>query len=340
MEATDSATVVEVLRWAERQALPVRVLGGGSNLVVADRGVEGVVVRLALRGIDVRRNGEHVLVEAAAGEPWDPFVECAVAEGWAGVECLSGIPGTVGATPIQNVGAYGQEVAEVVESVSVLDRGSRTVRRVPSAACGFGYRTSVFRREADRVVVLAVTFRLRAGGSPAIRYGELEARLGGRAPRPGLGDVRSAVLDLRRAKSMVLEDDDPNRRSVGSFFVNPVLEAEAADRVVRRAVETGAAASEGAVPTFLTTDGRVKIPAAWLIEAAGFRKGTRRGAVGLSTAHALALVHHGGGSTRELLALAGDIRRAVHERFDVTLEPEPVVWGFDGPDVLDAQSAL
>ena len=340
VEAADAATVSEVLRWAADASLAVHVLGGGSNLVVADRGVDGVVLHVTLRGIDVRTEGRDVLVEVAAGEPWDPFVERAVAERWAGVECLAGIPGTVGATPIQNVGAYGQEIAEVVDSVTVLDRTSRTVRRVGSSACGFGYRTSVFRRHSDRAVVLAVTFRLRVGGAPAVRYRELAAVVGNRVTKPRLDEVRAAVLDLRRTKSMVLEEDDPNRRSVGSFFVNPLLDAEDADRVACRAVESGAAASLEAVPRFATEDGRVKIPAAWLIEAAGFGKGYRRGAVGLSSAHALALVHHGGGSTRDLLALAGDIRATVRARFGVTLEPEPIAWGFDGSDVLDAHSAL
>lgn len=339
-EAADRATVGEVLLWASERGLAVRVLGGGSNVVVADRGVEGVVVHVTLRGMDVRRDGHDVLVEVAAGERWDPFVEHAVAEGWAGVECLSGIPGTVGATPIQNVGAYGQEVAETVESVTVLDRESRTVRRMGAADCGFGYRTSVFRQRPDRAVVLAVTYRLRVGGAPAVRYRELEEAMGGVASRAALGDVRSAVLELRSRKSMVLEDGDPNRRSVGSFFVNPLLAPADAERVVRRAIADGIVATEDGVPRFRTPDDLVKIPAAWLIEASGFPKGHRRGRVGLSSAHALALVHHGGGSTRELLSFAGDIRRTVRERFGVTLEPEPVLWGFEGSDPLEAQSAL
>jgi UDP-N-acetylmuramate dehydrogenase len=340
VDATDAASVLEVLRWADRERMPVLILGGGSNVVVSDRGVAGVVVRITSRGIGARRDGADVLVEVAAGEPWDPLVERVVTEGWAGLECLAGIPGTVGATPIQNVGAYGQEVADVVESVTVLDRETLVVRRMAARECGFGYRTSVFRRHPERAVVLGVTYRLREGGAPAVRYRELADLVARLSAPPGLDDVRTAVLELRRAKSMVLDERDANRRSVGSFFVNPQLDPDDAMRVVRRAVELGVATSPDEVPRFPAADGRVKIPAAWLIEAAGFRKGMRRGAVGLSSAHALALVHHGGGTTGDLMALAGDIRRTVRDLFGVTLQPEPVLWGFEVEDPLEGQSAL
>ena len=340
VEASAPSEVVDIERWARRDGLAVRILGGGSNVVVADHGVNGVVMHVDLRGVAVRELSGDVVVEVGAGEPWDDFVARAVAEGWSGIECLSGIPGTVGATPIQNVGAYGQEIAEVVESVTVVDRRTLATRRLTADECAFSYRTSRFRRRPESAVVVAVAFRLRVGGPPVVRYRELEQLVSVRKATPDLSVVREAVLELRRRKSMVLDDADPNRRSVGSFFLNPQLDSDTMDHLTRRAVDLELVPSVDGVPRFPVEDGRVKVPAAWLIEAAGFRKGYRRGAVGLSSAHALALIHHGGGSTRELLRLAGDIRRAVWSRFGVWLQPEPVLWGFEGTRVLEDQSAL
>jgi UDP-N-acetylmuramate dehydrogenase len=340
VDAPDTASILDVLRWADARGLPVRVLGGGSNVVVADEGVDGVVLRVRIHGVSVCAMGGAVVAEVGAGEGWDAFVEHAVSRGWAGVECLAGIPGTVGATPIQNVGAYGQEVAEVVDSVTVIDRESLVAQRLPAEACGFGYRTSRFRRRPGREIVTAVSFRLRPGGPATVRYRELDELVAARRVPPDLATVRSAVMELRRHKSMVIDEGDPNRRSVGSFFVNPILEAGEAERLAGRAVTLDAARTADEVPRFVLGDGRVKVPAAWLIEASGFRKGERRGSVGLSSAHALALVHHGDGSTRELLEFAADIRTAVRSRFGVVLEPEPVIWGYEGRDPLEGQSAL
>jgi UDP-N-acetylmuramate dehydrogenase len=274
-----------------------------------------------------------------------------VAEGWAGLECLAGIPGTVGATPIQNVGAYGQEIADTLRSVRVVDRLSGEVRSLPGRELAFGYRSSRLRRDPDRYLVLGVTFGLVAGGSATVRYGELARALGVAADgdpaalaaaRPPLAAVRAAVLELRRGKSMVLDvPDDPNRRSVGSFFVNPVVGEAEARQVERRARATGLLAADEQLPSYPVAPGvgasistpQVKLAAAWLIERSGFGKGFRRGAVGISSRHALALVHHGGGSTAELLALAADIQAAVRERFGVLLRPEPVPLGPAGfPD--------
>jgi len=322
VEAEDEDRVVEALRWARRRGLPVRVLGGGSNLVVADGGVDGLVVRIALRGTDVSESDGAVLLTAAAGEPWDDLVRCTVERGWAGLECLSGIPGLVGATPIQNVGAYGQEVAETVAAVRALDtRDGATVTLSPRD-CEFSYRDSAFKsRVPGRYVILAVTYRLRPGGAPAVRYAEVASHLerAGIAA-PSLADVRRAVLAIRRAKSMVLDEGDPNRRSCGSFFTNPVVATAEADRVA-------AAAGDPSMPRWPQPDGRVKLSAAWLIERAGFRRGHREGRVGLSSRHALAVVAHDGATAGEVLAFARRLQDAVRQRFAVTLTPEPVVWG-------------
>jgi UDP-N-acetylmuramate dehydrogenase len=318
----------EAVRWSGRHSQPVVILGGGSNVVVSDDGFAGLVVRAALRGVQLKDEKEVVRVTAAAGEPWDEIVEMAVAEDLAGIECLSGIPGWVGATPIQNVGAYGQDVATVIEGVHVLDLMSLEQRTLGRHACAFGYRTSTFREFPDRFLILSVTFSLVRGGRPKVEYRELHRALGiGRSP-PSLEEVRRTVLELRRSKSMVIEEGDPNRRSVGSFFVNPVVDAAALAALDERARSAGVLAATENVPTFPADDRAFKVPAAWLIEKAGFVKGLRRGAFGISSAHALALVHHGGGTTGELVALARDIREGVRRRFDIELQPEPVFLGF------------
>jgi UDP-N-acetylmuramate dehydrogenase len=330
VEATDEDAVIEALAWAEEQGLPVLVLGGGSNLVVADGGWDGLVVHMALRGVEVERTAGRVALRVAAGEPWDAVVAQTVHEGWAGLECLSGIPGSTGATPIQNVGAYGQEVAEVITAVHVWDRRARRRRVVTPAECRFGYRDSAFKRDPDGAVVLAVDLALRPGGAPTLRYAELARSFGGTsegAAHPSLLEVRARVLALRRSKSMVLDPADDNHRSAGSFFTNPVVDAAVADALVEQALREGLVDRAAAVPRFAADGGRVKLAAAWLIEAAGFRKGERRGSVGISSRHALALVHHGGGRTQELLAFAEEIRARVRERFGVALEREPVVVG-------------
>jgi UDP-N-acetylmuramate dehydrogenase len=323
-EVTEEAELGELLAYAEARAIPVRILGGGSNLVVSDAGFDGLVIAIRTRGMEMQWDGDRVLVTAAAGEVWDAFVARTVEMGLAGLECLSGIPGLVGATPIQNVGAYGQEVSDTVVAVRVFDRRARRVVMLGPAECAFSYRDSALKRDPDRFVVLAVTFALISGGSPTVRYGELEKALG-HGPRT-LARVRETVLALRRAKSMVLDPADPNRRSAGSFFTNPIVDAACARAIVERAIGAGWVADPSEVPRWPLPDGRVKLAAAWLIERSGFPKGTRRGTVGVSTRHALALVHHGGGTTRELLALAEEIVAAVRATFGVELEREPVLW--------------
>jgi UDP-N-acetylmuramate dehydrogenase len=323
VEATSEDDVQEALRWARARGLAVRVLGGGSNLVAADAGVDALVLRLALRGVAVQEAAGAVLVTAAAGEPWDDLVRLTVERGWAGLECLSGIPGLAGASPIQNVGAYGQEVADTIVAVRALDRERDAVVALAPAACGFAYRDSRFKREgADRWVVLGVTFRLRPGGPPAVRYPDLARALGDQAGGTAtLAEARRAVLAIRRAKSMVLEAGDENRRSCGSFFLNPVVSAPEAARVA-------AVAGSPDLPRWPHPGGRVKLSAAWLIERAGFRRGQAEGPVGLSTRHSLAIVAHEGARARDVVAFARRLRAGVEACFGVRLHPEPAFWGF------------
>jgi UDP-N-acetylmuramate dehydrogenase len=318
VEATTEDDLVAAVRAADRASEPLLVLAGGSNVVVADEGFAGLVLRVATRG--VRREGPTL--EVAAGEAWDPVVASCVADGLAGVECLAGIPGSVGATPIQNVGAYGQEVAETIVGVRVLDRASGVVEELAPAACGFSYRSSAFKREPGRWVVLAVRFALSASPlSAPIRYAELaralDVELGDRAP---LAEVREAVLALRRRKGMVLDPSDPDTFSAGSFFTNPILEADRFAALQARI--------DGAPPSWPEADGRVKTSAAWLIERAGFHRGQGDPyGIAISTKHTLALTNRGQGTTAQLLALAREIAAGVHDAFGVDLTPEPVLVG-------------
>jgi UDP-N-acetylmuramate dehydrogenase len=338
-EVSDEASLLEAVDLGVRRGLPLFVLGGGSNLVVADGGFPGLVIRLTSRGVSFRPVGDVVLCEAAAGEPWDAVVAAAVERGLAGLECLSGIPGSAGATPIQNVGAYGQEVSDTVNTVRALDRRSGALVDLPPEACAFAYRDSAFKRNPQDHVVLRVSYGLRPGGPPAVRYAELQTAMAAQTA-PDLASVRVAVLALRRRKSMVIDAADPNRRSVGSFFTNPIVPTAAADALGERAVADGLISTPAELPRFPATSGQVKLAAAWLIERAGFARGIRRGPVGISTAHSLALVHHGGGRTADLLALAREVRAGVEARFGLRLVPEPVIVGArpDDPLILDEPS--
>lgn len=324
VEAADEATVADALAWAREGGRPWRVLGGGSNVVVGDGGVAGLVVKIALRGVAVTELAGAVEVTAAAGEPWDDLVQLTVERGWAGLECLSGIPGLVGATPIQNVGAYGQEVSETVTAVRALDGRTGDVVTLRAAECGFAYRDSRFKSgEPGRWVVLAVTYRLRPGGPPTVSYADVAKHLAARGlARPTVADTRRSVIEIRRAKSMVIDAGDPNRRSCGSFFLNPFVSAA-------EAVEGAKRAGDPSMPRWEQPDGSVKLSAAWLIERAGFRRGHEEGPVGLSTRHALAIVAHDGARADDVVAFARRLQAAVAERFGVTLTPEPVFWDTD-----------
>ncbi len=316
LRVTTEDELVDAMTTAEGSVL---VLGGGSNLVVADEGFDGTVVEVAIDGVRADVPGPDptcggVMVTVAAGEDWDAFVAHAVEQGWVGVEALAGIPGLVGATPIQNVGAYGQEVSQTVARVRVWDRVLKGVRTFANADCRFGYRTSRFKADPDRHVVLDVTFQLSQGNlGTSIQYAELArtlgVELGRRAP---LAQVREAVLELRRSKGMVLDPADHDTWSAGSFFTNPVVDA---------------AAVPADAPAWPQPDGRVKTSAAWLIETAGFGKGYGHGAVSVSTKHTLALTNRGGATTEQLLALAREVRDGVEARHGIRLVNEPVLVG-------------
>jgi UDP-N-acetylmuramate dehydrogenase len=332
LETSGEAELIAAVRAADAAGEPLLLIAGGSNLVVADAGFPGTVLRIASRG--VRVDGDRL--EVAAGEPWDPFVARCVAEGRAGVECLSGIPGSVGATPIQNVGAYGQEVSETIVSVRAYDRELDAVLEIAPDECGFGYRTSAFKRAPERRVVLAVTFALeRRPESRPIRYSELARALG--VPKGGtaqLASVREAVLALRRRKGMVLDPGDPDTVSAGSFFTNPVLGPAALAELEERAREW--LGDDARPPAFPQPDGTVKTSAAWLIERAGFARGYGDSAtIAISGKHTLALTNRGAGTTAQLVDLARAIAAGVEERFGVALEPEPtfvgVAWRADQP---------
>ena len=330
VECASESEVRVALAHARERGLAAFVLGGGSNVVFGDAGFPGVVLHVAIGGIAFGEGdgpGGAPEISAGAGADWDTLVRGAVERGWTGVECLSGIPGTVGGTPIQNVGAYGQEVAETLVRVTCLDRATLERRTFTAAECEFGYRDSRFkRRDRGRYVVLDVTLRLERDTPPRVRYPELRdaiARAGsldGAAPAGAVRLVRQTVLALRRAKSMVLDPADPNARSAGSFFMNPVLSPEAFAELERRWQRAG---GTSAIPSF-PAGAAVKVPAAWLVEHAGFPKGYRRGGAGVSARHALALVNLSGTSA-ELVALAEAIQVGVEQRFGVRLECEPEV---------------
>lgn len=330
--AAQAEDIAAALAFCAAERLPLLVLGGGSNLVIADAGWPGLALRIETRGITFTPDGDSVVVEAGAGETWDALVAASVARGLAGLECLSGIPGSVGGTPIQNVGAYGQEVADTLVSVTAYDRQTAQVVELAARDCGFAYRMSRFKTvDAGRFVVLGVRFRLRSG-PPTLRYPDLKAELESRGvTQPTLADVRAAVIAVRARKGMVVDATDPDSRSVGSFFMNPVLATDAHTALAARLGVT--------VPAHPAGEGQVKVPAAWLIEQAGFRKGHVAGHAGLSSKHPLALINRGGASAREIVALAATIKRTVHAHTGVTLRAEPVLVGFGADPDADFLSA-
>jgi UDP-N-acetylmuramate dehydrogenase len=306
LEVTDAVELVAAVRDADEADRPLLLLGGGSNVVAPDEGWPGDVVAVRSRGVE--RTGGDLTVQA--GEPWDDLVAYTVEHGLAGMEALSGIPGSTGATPIQNVGAYGQEVAQTITAVQVYDRAEKVERRLLPAECGFDYRDSRLKREPGRFVVLEVTFALHPGSrSRPVGYAELARTLGVEVGETApLADVRDAVLELRRGKGMVWDPADPDSRSAGSFFTNPIVPAA-------RAVE--------GCPSWPAGDGQVKLSAAWLVQHAGFGRGTRQGNVGTSSRHSLALTTEPGATAAELLQFADRVIEAVRDQFGVTLVPEP-----------------
>jgi UDP-N-acetylmuramate dehydrogenase len=327
VEARSIGEVQEAVEFARSRNLPLFVLGGGSNLLVADSGWPGLVLRIALQGID--RQAAHddegkILFEVGAGESWDKFVSRAVMSRCAGVECLSGIPGSVGGTPVQNVGAYGQEVSETISSVQVLDLKDGVVRELCSQACGFAYRTSIFNTsDRGRFIVLRVTYALTPEGQPRITYADLKRQFEGRETPPNLAETREAVRHIRALKGMLIVAGDPDGQSAGSFFKNPVLSEEQHEELRNRAASRGLT-----IPSYPALETHKKVSAAWLVEHSGFSKGFGSGRAGISSKHALALVNRGAARAADILALKEQIQQRVHEIWGIRLEPEPVMVGF------------
>ncbi len=316
--AESEEQILAGLEFARQNALPVFILGGGSNVLIADAGFDGLVLQMALAGVSF----EEGRVTAAGGEGWDDLVRVCVEKNLAGLECLSGIPGFVGATPIQNVGAYGQDVSETIAAVRVYDRETGRFETMSNADCGFSYRSSVFNStQKGRYIVTAVTYDLTLNGDPSIRYADLKKYFEGKNEAPSLSDVRQAVIEIRAKKSMVISSDDPNSRSAGSFFKNPLVSLEKFDEIQLKW-------SGQSVPSFPANESEVKIPAAWLIEKSGFQKGYILGNVGLSENHTLAIINRGNAKAGEVLGLMNAIQDAVRENFGVELKPEPVFIGF------------
>ncbi len=313
---TDVEAAVE---WARERGVRLFVLGGGSNLLVKDSGFEGLVLQIKVEGIESCGEG---CLSAGAGVVWDEFVEHAIGVGMAGVECLAGIPGSVGGTPVQNVGAYGQEVAETIESVRAFDREAMEWVELSKAECRFRYRESLFNTaEPGRYIVTRVRFRLRPGGEANLRYADLQRRLGG-GERPSLREVARVVREIRHGKGMLLVEGEADCRSAGSFFKNPIVGEQ-----VLGTVAVAAGVDVNQVPHWAVGEGRVKLPAAWLLEQAGFVKGYGVGAAGISTRHTLALTNRGGATCADIERLQEEIVRGVEARFGIVLEREPVLLG-------------
>ena len=314
--AENESDVIEAFSFADENEFDIFVLGGGSNVLIADRGFDGLVLQIALKGISISENS----VVAAAGEDWDEFVKICVDNNLQGVECLSGIPGFVGGTPVQNVGAYGQEVSETIKQVRVFDRKSKQILELSNEECKFAYRSSIFNTTAqNRFIVLSVTFALTANAAPKTVYKDLRELLAD--TEPSLAAVRAAVLEIRRRKSMVINEADGNSRSAGSFFKNPIVSKDVFGEM--------RAKSAADIPNFAFDENSVKIPAAWLIEQSGFAKGYQLGNAGLSEKHTLAVINLGAATAEDVLRLKEKIQAQVKEKFDVDLTPEPIFVGFD-----------
>jgi UDP-N-acetylmuramate dehydrogenase len=310
--------------FAEKRNLPLFVLGGGSNVLVSDNGWPGLVLQIGISGIQHAHERETIRLIIGAGEDWDQLVAFCVTRHLAGLECLSGIPGSVGATPVQNVGAYGQEVSQTIASVLVFDLSSKEVREMDATDCEFGYRSSIFNtRERGRYIILRVTYEVRAGGTPSLRYADLQKYFAGRDEAPTLADVRKAVLEIRASKGMLITSGDPDSRSAGSFFKNPVLTQPQFDELAARARD-----KQLSVPSYPASSQQKKTSAAWLVENSGFAKGYVKGRAGISSKHALALVNRGNATAAEIAALRDEIQQRVEQQWGIKLEPEPVLVGF------------
>ena len=323
-EARTPDEVAAAVRFSSNRKWPLFVLGGGSNLLVSDRGFDGLVLHIAIEGITEGRRDDRVLFDVGAGVDWDDFVSQSVSLGFGGIECLSGIPGSVGGTPVQNVGAYGQEVSEVIDSVLAYDISKKQLCGLTAAECGFSYRSSIFNSsERGRYIILQVTYALSQDKPPSLHYADLQKYFAGRDGTPTLEETRNAVRNIRSAKGMLLSPGDPDSRSAGSFFKNPVLSTAEHEELVRKATER-----KLLVPSYPALSEHKKVSAAWLVENSGFSRGYAKGNVGISSKHALALVNRGSATAAEIVALKNEIQAKVEDTWGIQLEPEPVFVGF------------
>jgi UDP-N-acetylmuramate dehydrogenase len=326
IDAHSEHEVAEAVAFAFARKLPLFVLGGGSNLVISDNGWPGLVLKVSVAGVEFEGDRQKMVFHAGAGENWDDLVALAVNKNCAGVECLSGIPGTVGGTPVQNVGAYGQEVSESITRVRALEIATGQTVALTNADCGFSYRSSIFNRtQRDKYIVLEVSYLLHRNGSPKIEYADLKKFFAGNPETPTLQQVRDAVRSIRQSKAMLIVSGDEDCRSAGSFFKNPTVSAAQADRV-QAIVEK--LAPGNTLPRYPAGDGQVKLAAAWLVEQSGFHKGYSLGPVGISRKHTLAIVNRGGATAKDILALKDEIEKKVFDVWGVSLQPEPVFVGF------------
>jgi len=330
VEARTESEVKGALRFASERQLPLLVLGGGSNLLIADEGWPGLVLKIALRGIEFGFEKDKVLFYAGAGENWDDLVALTVERNCAGLECLTGIPGTVGGTPVQNVGAYGQEVSQTIRKVRVLEIATGNITELSNDACGFAYRSSILNgSKRGQYIVLEVGFQLTQDGEPTLVYGDVKKFFSNSTNRPSLQQVREAVKQIRQSKAMLLVRGDEDCRSAGSFFKNPLVSAAEAKRIQALALQR---VPDKTMPQFPAADGKVKLAAAWLVEQSGFHKGYSRGPVGISRKHSLAIVNRGGATAKEIIAFKNEVEQKVFETWGVRLQPEPVFVGFDRQD--------
>lgn len=328
VRATNEVEVIEAFRFAKENGFKIFILGGGSNILISDRGFDGLVLQIALKGISfVKKVENKIFLRVGAGEDWDEFVKFCVEKNYAGIECLSGIPGLVGGTPIQNVGAYGQEVSETIVSVSVFDRKTQEVLEFTNQDCDFRYRQSVFNTsKKDRFIILSVTYCLTENGAPKLVYKDLQNFF--EENNATLEETRRAVLQIRSSKSMVINEQDPNSRSIGSFFKNPILSNEDFIKLKNLSLEKEIIKNAEDIPLFEVDEENVKIPAAWLIEKSGFKKGFALGKAGLSENHTLAIINRGDASAADVINLKEKIQKKVQNIFGISLQPEPIFVGF------------
>jgi UDP-N-acetylmuramate dehydrogenase len=325
-DATTEEEVKHAVVWAAEHRAPLFVLGGGSNLVISDEGWPGLVLKISIEGIHSSSAGEGKYFQAGAGANWDALVGCAVDENCAGMECMSGIPGTVGGTPIQNVGAYGQEVSDTISYVRVLEIADGNIIEFSNAECKFAYRSSIFNTShRARYIVLSVTYQLTPDGPPKIEYADLKKHFAESKEEPTLEQVREAVLAIRKSKAMLIEEGDEDSRSAGSFFKNPVVTPVEAARIEELARSRN---PEQVFPRYPAEKGLVKLSAAWLVEQAGIRKGYSLGRAGISFKHSLAIVNRGGATAHDIVALSNEVEKKVFDVWGIKLQPEPVFVGF------------